>query len=220
MPNLNPPDRPADFCREDFDRELLAIATDPKVRSLAGQRVGDRDLAEDVVNEAFYIVSRRPDPEHIADLRAYFCTVVIHEAFRLRSMPGTLLFGDPETALSTCHRMAPATPNLEEQAVTDLMAQARLARFAARKHEWRSSVPRRSADPDRYRDLIVAKAEAILLGTAALEEASVKALETAYPEWFNEPGCASNSRDQRLSRARGDIWALLRKVVTREELTP
>jgi len=220
VPNLNPPDRPADFCREDFDRELLALATDPRVRSLAGQRVGDRDLAEDVVNEAFYIVSRKLDPEHITDLRAYFCTVVIHEAFRMRSMPGTSLSEDPEATLSACRRMGPATANLEEQAVTHLMAQARLARFAALKNELRSSVPRRSADPDRYRDLIVARAEAVLLGTVALEEASVKALESAYPEWFNEPGCASNSRDQRLSRARADIWALLRKMVTREELMP
>lgn len=224
MTNLNPPDRSAGFRREDFDRELLAITADPKVRNLAARRAGDRDLAEDVVQEAWYIVNRMPHPERIADLRAYFCTVVIHQASRLRSAPGMSLYDDLEIALSVHHRLDPASRNLEEGAIAHLMAQARLARFTARKHVLRSIVPGRSPNPDRYRDLIIAAAEAIIAAAVALDHASDKdsreRLLAEYPEWFAEPGSTENTCDQRLSRARADLRALLQKVVPREELLP
>lgn len=90
---LNPPGESADF-----RRELLAIANDPKVRGLARRRVGDYHLVEDVIQEALYAVIRIPDPERIVNLRAFFCTVVIHEAARLRSMPGLTLEHEPATA--------------------------------------------------------------------------------------------------------------------------
>lgn len=218
MTNLNPADRPADF-----GEELLAIAHDPRVRSLARRRVGDRDLAEDVIQEALYSVSRVPDPERIADLRAYFCTVVIREAGRLRSVQRALPFDDPEVATGARHVGGGAPRTLEDVVVARLMAKTWQSQFRQRKQELRAAVPGRSAHPERYRDHIVATAEAFLMA-AALDEASEKdtreKLLDGYPEWFAEPGCASNARDQRFSRAHADLWALLRQVVTREDLLP
>ena len=105
------------------------------------------------------------------------------------------------------------------------MAQARLARFAARKCVLRSTVPGRSAHPDHYRDLIIAAADVILAAAAAaLDLASDKdtnrALLWGHPEWFADPGCDKNARDQRFSRARSDLRTLLQKVVPRDELLP
>lgn len=218
MTNLNPPDG-----LTDFHRELLAIANDPRVKSLARRRVGDRELAEDVIQESLYAVSRIPDPERIENLRAFFCTVVIHEADRLRRVPGTTLLDDPETALGAYRGRGAAPWPLEEAAVFHLMAQMWLARLVERKTQLRADVPGRSADPDRYRDLIVAMAEPVLQAAVrgeASDEDSNPALRAAYPGWFAEPGRAENSCHQRLSRARADLRALLQSVVTHDELLP
>lgn len=218
MTNLNPPDRSTAFYED-----LLAIARDPKVTALARRRVGDRDLAEDVVQEAVYIVSKVPNPECIASLRAYFCTVVIHEAARLRSVQKALPFDDPEVATGA-RRVDGRTPRtLEDAVITRLMAQTRLAQFRRRKQQLRATVPGRSAHPDRYRDHIMSVAEAFLKG-AGLGDVSDKdqreKLLAGYPEWFAESGCAQNTLDRRFSRAYADLWTLLRQVVDREDLLP
>jgi DNA-directed RNA polymerase specialized sigma24 family protein len=216
--NLNFPGRAADFCEE-----LLAIARDPKVMGLARRRVGDRDLAEDVIQEAVFIVGRVENPERIRDLRAYFCTVVIHEAARLRSVQGALPFDALEVATGARRVDGGASRTLEDVVVVRLMAQAWLSQLRQEKQELRATVAGRSAHPDRYRDHIVALAEAFLM-TAALAEASDKGmrdkLQGEYPEWFAEPDCAKNARDQRFSRAHADLRALLRQVVPREDLLP
>ena len=210
--NPNLPDWSADFYRE-----LLAIASDLKVMNLARRRVGDHDLAQDVIQEAVYIVSRVQDPERIANLRAYFCTVVIHEAARLRKIQGTPLLDDPEVATGPRHMRG----TQEDAVVTRLMAHTRTAQFRQRKQQLRATVPGRSAHPERYRDHIVAAAEAVLeaLDETSSDVAREKLLDE-YPEWFAEPGCAQNARDQRLSRAYADLRALLQQVVIREDLLP
>jgi len=217
VPNLNPPDG-----RADFHQELLAIAADPKVRRLARRRTRDPELAEDVIQEALYKVSRIPDPEHIVDLRAYFCRVVSHEAVRLYRPSETTLLDDPESALGArpVHGQAPP---VEEAAVAHLMAQIWLARLEERKEQLRAAVPGRSADPDRYRDLIVAIAPS-RLKSVVWDEASDKDLNSdlldAYPEYFAQPGHGRNSCDRRFSRARADLRALLQEVVARDEILP
>lgn len=218
MTNLNPADQQADF-----GEELLAIARDPRVRGLARWRVGDRDLAEDVIQEALYSVSRVSHPERIADLKAYFCTVVIREASRLRSVQGALLFDDPEVATGARRVGGGAPRTLEDAVVSRLMAKTWLSQFRQRKQELRAAVPGRSMHPECYRDHIVAATEAFLMA-AALDDPSEKGtrekLLDGYPEWFAEPGCAKNTRDQRFSRAHADVLALLRQVIAREDLVP
>jgi DNA-directed RNA polymerase specialized sigma24 family protein len=216
--NLNPSDG-----LTEFHREMLAIANDPGVKSLAKRHGGDRELAEDVIQESLYAVIRISDPDRIEDRRAYFCTVVIHAADRLRRVSGTTLLDDLETALRTRRGRSPAPRSLEQAAVFHLMVQTWLARLVERKTQLRETVPGRSADPDRYRDLIVTIAEPVLLAAAhgeASTEDSNPALQARYPEWFAEPGCAENSCHQRLSRARADLRVLLQKVVTHDELLP
>jgi hypothetical protein len=207
----------------DFYRELLAIAGDPRVVSLARRRAGDYDLAEDVIQEALYSVSRVSDPERIADLRAYFCTVVIREAGRLRSVQRALPFDDPEVATSARRVDGGAPRTLEDAVVARLMAKTWLSQFRQRKQELRAAVPGRSTHPECYRDHILSATEAFLMA-AALDEASEKGtrekLLDGYPAWFAEPGCAKNARDQRFSRAHADVLALLRQVVAREDLVP
>ena len=220
--NLPSPSNPPDG-QSDFYRELLAIASDPRVTSLARRRVGDHDLAEDVIQEALYSLSRMPDPERIDDLRAYFCTVVIHEAARLRSLQGALPFDDPEVATGARRGEGRASRTLEDAVVGRLMAQTWLAEFKQRKQQLRAAVPGRSTHPDGYRDCIVAAAgaflEAVALDGPSDNSARNKLLDE-YPEWFAEPDCTQNTRDKRFSRANSDLWALLRRVVDREDLLP
>jgi DNA-directed RNA polymerase specialized sigma24 family protein len=216
--NLNPSDRPADFYKE-----LLAIASDPKVAGLARRRVGDRDLAEDVIQEALYSVSRMSDPERIDDLRAYFCTVVIHEAARLRSAQVALPFDDPELATGARRVDGRVPRTLEDSVISRLMAQTWLAKFGEQRQQLRAAVPGRSAHPDRYRDHIVAAAEAFLKAVALgdpSDKVQREKLAAEYPEWFAEPGCATNARDQRFSRAHADLLVLLQQVVDLEDLLP
>ena len=135
------------------------------------------------------------------------------------------LYDGPDIPPNARPRLDPDSQNVEEGAIAHLMAQARLARFAARKCVLRSTVPGRSAHPDHYRDLIIAAADAILAAAAAaLDLASDKdtnrALLWGHPEWFADPGCDKNARDQRFSRARSDLRTLLQKVVPRDELLP
>lgn len=218
MSNLKPPHRSADF-----SRELLAIASDPRIMSLARRRVGDRDLAEDVIQEAVYIISRVTNPERIANLRAYFYTVVIHEAARLRTMQGKLVLDDPEVAAGARRTAGRGLRTTEDAIVVRLMAQTWIAQFRQLEQQLRATIPGRSARPERYRDHIVATAEAFLEAVALNEasgEGTREKLVDAYPEWFAEPGCAQNTRDQRFSRAHADLWELLRQVVAREDLLP
>lgn len=217
MPNLNPPDG-----RADFHRELLVIAADSKVRRLARRHTRDPELAEDAIQQALYKVSRIPDPGRIDDLRAYFCRVVSREAFRLCRVSGkTLLLDDTESAL-VARRVHGQVPRpLEENAVAHLMAQIWQERLEKQKEQLRAAVSGRSADPDRYRDLIIAIAESIVESAVEGEvsdEDHNRALEDAYPEYFAEPGCSQSSCYQRFSRARADIRSLLQKVVARDEI--
>lgn len=218
--NLPSPSNPPDG-QSDFHRELLAIAGDPRVMSLARRRVGDHDLAEDVIQEALYSVSRTSDPERIEHLRAYFCTVVIHEAARLRSVQGALPFEDPEVATGARRVDGRAPRTLEEAVVARLMAQTWLAEFKRRKQQLRAAVPGRSTHPDRYRDCIVAAAgaffEAVALDGVSDSSAKKKLLDE-HLKWLAQPECAQNTRDQRFSRANSDLCALLRQVVDREDL--
>ena len=221
LPSTTTPDGEADF-----QRELLAIRTDPKVRNLAWRHAGDRDLAEDALQEACWAVSRVKDPEHIEDLRAYFCKVLIRAAHRLRSQLGATVIGDPES-LGRIRRPGGAAPGsaaprpFEEEVDTQLQAETWLGRFSAERDCLWAAVPARSSDPERYRTLIVIVAGQVLrdgIDGAGGQAESNEALRAAYPGWFDQAGCPANTCHQRLCRARTDVQELLKTIVGRDEL--
>src|SRR5437660_1434792 len=77
-------------------------------------------------------------------------------------------------------------------------------------------VHRRSPDPGRYQMTIVTIAERLLRAIVAGDVSDADAnpqLAAAYPEWFAEPRCTQNNRDQRCHRAREDLRDLLRTIV-------
>jgi len=210
----------------DFHRELAAICNDPQVRSLARRRAGNPQLAEDALQEAYYLVARK-GPADIRDLRAYFCQVLIREVNHLRGHPKVTLIDDFES-IADSHQSRPGVHQPAPRPVADtvcthLLIRAGLQAFATRREELTASVPGRSLDADRYRDVVVTAAEHVLLGIIAGESSNADcnaALSAAYPEWFDEPGAVENTCHQRFRRAREDMRALLQSIISRDDLKP
>jgi len=102
-------------------------------------------------------------------------------------------------------------------------AQTWLKRFHGERKRLSAMVPESSSDPDRYRAVILAAAEEILrsAGDGKVTWAdSNAALRATYPEWFGEADRCSDIHYKRLSRARHEVRALLRTIVSQEELAP
>ena len=198
-----------------FPPELLAIWADSEVRKLAVRRAGDPDLAQDALLEAVYAVARAGDIARIHDLKAYFCRVLINKVYRLRGQLAAPRPYDPATA--------PASQPLDETAATRLMARTWVQSFSTDRDQLRNSVPGRSRQPARYRDLIVETAEHILRtaldGNVSWADCNAT-LQAALPDWFGRPGSAENTLHKHLSRARRDVQDLLKAVISRDELLP
>jgi DNA-directed RNA polymerase specialized sigma24 family protein len=211
----------------DFQQELLAILGDPKVRGLARRRAGDPDLAEDALQATYYAITQVADPTAIRDLRAYFYRALIREIYRQGSQLGAMLVDDFTSLADERQRRSGASlaaPRpVDETASMHVLAEGWLRSFAAHRGDLLSSVPGRSPDRARYREVVVAAAERAL--RACMVEKITDAdhnnfLSGAYPGWFAEPGCPENTRDKRLERARADIRALLQSIVDRKDLDP
>jgi len=209
-----------------FHDELARIWRDPAVRRLALRRAGDRDLAEDALQETFYSVARVTDPGHVENLRAFFCRALINQISHLRVQLNPIPVEDPEMLVGTrqegarLHAPAAARP-VDEAAVWLQLAATWRTRFRRERGRLMAMVPERSSDPGRYRKVIVATAAKILYaaGDGHVNWAdSDLALRAAYPGWFDEPGCTRDTYYQRLSRARREVRVLLRAVVGRDEL--
>ena len=117
----------------------------------------------------------------------------------------------------------PTPPPVAEAVSTHLLTKAWLGPFSDRRGDLTASVPGRSADPGRYREMIVTVAERVLCRIIATDVSDADyntALCTAYPDWFDETGCAENTRHQRFRRAREDVRALLRTIIDRKDLDP
>jgi DNA-directed RNA polymerase specialized sigma24 family protein len=222
MLNLNAPDP-----ESSFQQELLAILEDPQVKKLAQRRAGDPDLARDALQQAYYAVSRVTNPAGIRDLRAYFCQVLIHEAYHLSGQLRATPADDP-TGLADVRQTradsSTAVPRpVFETVWTNLLAEKWLTSLADQCAELIAKVPGRSTDPGRYRAMIFAVAEQvvrmIIIGDVSDADRNATLL-AAYPEWFAEPGCPENSSHQRFSRARADVRALLLKVISHDDLLP
>jgi hypothetical protein len=216
MPDIQNPE-----WRAAFLQKLQEIREDPEVRNIARRRAGDPTLAEDALQEAYCAVAKVNRPELIEDLRRYFCRVLINKVKHLRGELRAALVEDFESLIEA-HQDAPGPqpvlPPPVDQAVT---RQAWLDRVYARQTDLAARVPGRSSDPDRYRSVIAVIAGQVLCAilTGAVSDADTdEALRAAYPEWFAEDGIRTHNLYQRFSRARRDVRALLKFVISRDEL--
>jgi sigma-70-like protein len=217
---LPSPSIPADGW-SDFLEQLTAIREDPKVKSLARSRAGDSDLAEDALQEAYYAVARLENPERIMDLKAYYCRVLLRNIHRLRSQLGAILIEDFGIVADTCQRKPggePPPPAFDEVVGSHLLIQGFLRYLAAHRTALTRTVPGRSPDAARYRDVIVTVVECVLRASVAggLSDAEQNlAFRTLNPQWFADAGVAIDNIHQRSSRARADVCRLLQEIVRR-----
>ena len=208
-----------------FEDELARIWRDPEIWKLALRRAGNRELAEDALQEAYYSIARAEDHGHINNLRAYFQRTLINQIGHLRGQLGPIPVEDLD-ALVRSQRpgalpSASNEPGPDEAAVWRQLAADWQERFRRELERLQALVPDRSPDPVRYRNVIVEAADSIL-GSAGDGHVnwtdSDAALRAAYPDWFSDPSCSRDTRYQRCSRARHDVRTLLMVVVHRDEL--
>jgi DNA-directed RNA polymerase specialized sigma24 family protein len=213
---------PDELCRLRNDRGLLRLAL--------RYADGDHDLAEDALQETCWAILRVKDPTRIDNLEAYFRTVlkrtVADQRGQIRRAPVPV--DSMETLTGELDRGAvtpdpePSRP-VDAQAVSNVLAAAWLARLRRERQQLRALLPDSSADPGRYRDAVMARAEEILrsavAGSVSWADCN-EALRAAYPGWFAEPGSKQNTMDRRLSRARDDVRSVLKAVVGPSELRP
>jgi DNA-directed RNA polymerase specialized sigma24 family protein len=207
-----------------FLEEIMKIALDPATRAFAMRLAGTPDLAEDALQEAFYLVARAPRPETIGELRARFRSVLVREIYRSHRQAEAPVADIEVAALSDRGQRVPApsqgiaSADLDSEVYGLLLAEALLARLERRQAELMALIPGRSPDPLRYRESIVAAAEAILR-TAVVETVSrgdlTAALREGYPEWYHRDAA---NHFQRLSRAREDVHQLLQALTRDKQL--
>lgn len=216
---LPSPSTPADGW-SDFLEQLAAIREDPKVKSLARSRAGDFGLAEDALQEAYFAVARVANPEHIEDLRAYYCRVLLRSIHQLRGQLGTGLVEDFGRVADKSQRKPggePPPPPFDGTVVINLFVQDCLRYLAAHRVALSRKVPGRSPDPGRYRDVVVTGAKGMLLASVSDIDLN-QTLRTAYPQWFAENGVPVSNIHQRFARARADVSCLLQEIIKRRDL--
>ena len=204
----------------DFQQELLALWRDPQVRSFVWKLAGGCDLIEDLWQAALYAAGTVKHPEHIDDRRAYFITVLKHEAYRLYALSRAIPMENPDQHGALVCGPARSRP-VDDTACTSVQADSWLDRLHAQRACLEAAVPARG-DPLRYRRVIYAAAEGVLrdgINAEPSDADSNDALRAACPEYFAQPGASLNTLHQRFSRARADVRALLQAVVQRDELT-
>ena len=109
----------------------------------------------------------------------------------------------------------------KNQVCTSLQVQSWLKRLIDERDDLLSAIPARSHEPGCYKALIYAAAEQVLhagMSGDVAEADTNDMLRASYPEYFQQPGTAPNTCDQRFRRARMDVRALLRSVVSHDEL--
>jgi hypothetical protein len=207
----------------DFHEDLATIVKDAEILRLAIRRAGSRELAEDAIQETARAVAERKSLDAIENLRGFFYVALVHEIDHQLGRTSAILVGDAvELAGGTSLARALPPISVEGDAHLRMLAGvvlARLERERARKG-LADLIPGRSADPALYLSAVFRAAKVVFV---LLLEGYVTApdwnaiLKAAYPQWCDEPGLARDARDQRLSRARRDVQALLRSVLSRDE---
>jgi DNA-directed RNA polymerase specialized sigma24 family protein len=201
---------------------LLAILQDPRIKRFALRYAGHLEIAEDALQSTYYAMARLKNLEQIDNLRAYVCKVLIHEVYRERGQLGAALVEDFASVAETCQDAVGSAPSTQDLACNSLQAQAWLQRLADKRDHLVAAVPARSHDPSRYRAVIYAVAEQLLrdaINAETSEADANHAFQAAWLEYFGPAGAAANTCHQRFRRARTDVWAMLRAVVPRDELT-
>jgi hypothetical protein len=194
--------------------EVAAIASDPAMRRQARLLAGA--MAQDLLQETWYAVAQARTPEPVTNVRGYFYRVMSNIAARMReeiSRQG-ILVEDLATAVGTRRTGELAAMSAESDAMAWLLASARRELFHRRRAELRRDIRACSPDPDRYRDVILAVAEAALAedGPASRPELN-DALAAAYPEWFDAPEATVATKYQRRHRGRVDMGRVLAVVI-------
>jgi DNA-directed RNA polymerase specialized sigma24 family protein len=200
--------------------ELAAIADDPGMRRLAWRLAGD--LADDVRQEAWYAMARACERESIENVRGYFYRTMVNIYRHMSQELGRQARPvDDLDAAAGASRRGQAVPSAENDALARLDAAARRDRlWRARARLW-PMIPAYSADPYRYREVLLAVAESVAAGDGPVARAELNdALTTAYPEWFDESGVEPGTIHQRRCRARKMIWRLLATVLGPDDLRP
>ncbi len=181
--------------------ELAAIACDPVMRGHARRVAGD--LAEDALQETWYAVAQARARGPIANLRGYFYRALVNTARRMREEVGRL--GTPAGDLAAAGALQgrlPTAASAESDALPRLLAAARSDLLHRRRAELRQAIPACSPDQGRYRDVILAVAEAMLRPDGPDSRAEMnEALVAAYPEWFDAPAATPEMTYQRRRRA-------------------
>jgi DNA-directed RNA polymerase specialized sigma24 family protein len=194
--------------------ELAEIASDPAMRRHARLLVGE--MAEDLLQETWYAVAQARTREPVTNLRGYFYRVMSNTAAHMReeiSRQG-ILVEDPATAAGPRRIRELAARSAESNALPRLLAGARRELLHRRRAELRQEIPACSPDSDRYREVILAVAEAALAedGPVTLPEIN-DALAEAYPEWFDAADATVATKYQRRHRGRVDTGRVLAAVI-------
>jgi hypothetical protein len=204
---------------------LVGIWMDPRIKSFARRYAGDPAMADDALQSTYCAVVRVEHLDKIENLRGYFCRVLIHEVHRERGQLRAVLVEDFDRVAEEnqgavgCHRSPP--PCFQDQVCTSLQVQSWLKRLIDERDELLAAIPARSREPGCYKALIYAAAEQVLhagMSGDGVEADTNDMLRVSYPEYFQQPGAAPNTCDQRFRRARMDVRALLRSVVSHDEL--
>lgn len=199
--------------------ELAVIASDPGMRRLARRLAGE--LFEDALQETWYSVAQARARVPIGNLRGYFYRALVNTARHMReeiARQGTPV-DDPAAAGAFRRGRDLAVSSAESEALPRLLAAARRDLLRRRHAELRQEIPAYSPDPDRYRGVILALAEAMLVGEGPASRADInEALTAAYHEWFDAADATPATTYQRRCRARESIRRVLAAVIGPDDL--
>jgi hypothetical protein len=214
--------QPAD---SDDDDELARIANDPGMRLHARRTAGD--LAEDALQETWYLVAQACRRRRIENLRGYFYVTLVNTSRRMREelSRGPMPVDDPDAVAGAVppgrDYRDPVVPSAESTALRWLGARARRDRLGRRRAELWPTIPANSSDPERYRAVIFAVAEAVLAVDGLATRAEINdALKACYPRWFDAAGVKPSTLHQRRCRARDSIRMLILAAIGGDDLLP
>src|SRR5579863_1751372 len=214
MDSTDPGDRLADArCR------LLELWRDRQVRGYARRCAGDHDVADDALQSTYYAMARLKHLAEIENLKAYFYQVLRREIARERGELGAILVEDfaraAEDRQPGARALDDSSAGFEDHLCTSVQFWYLRKQLLAEHDKLIASVPKRSPDPGRYREVVYAAAEAILsagMKGEPSEADSNEAFRALYPEYFAQPGASANTCHQRFLRARADVRELLQAV--------
>ncbi len=172
-------------------------------------------------------IAERKTAGVIHNLPGFFYVALIHEIDHQLGRPAAIPDGDIG-AISDRHQAdaflaGPQPTPVEGDVQVRILAVTVLAALEGERarNGLAKLIPARSGDPGLYRSAIFRAAKMVF---ALLLEGQVTPpdwnaiLKAVYPQWCDEPGLPRDAKDQRLSRARRDVQALLRIVISRDQL--